>query len=96
MNGGFLVVTTKTFDRSLKRLAKQNSEIVDMFESLLRLLEHDPHNISRRLDIKKLTAVESGDGQWRIRSGVYRLRYDIDGNRVILHSINHRRQAYGS
>ena len=63
-----------------------------MFEALLLVL--DPQNVSRRYDIKKLGGIDQGDGQWRIRSGVYRLRYDIEDHRVILHSINHRKEAY--
>jgi mRNA-degrading endonuclease RelE of RelBE toxin-antitoxin system len=44
--------------------------------------------------IKKLTDVEPGEGQWRVRSGAYRLRYDIQDGIVTLHSINHRKDAY--
>lgn len=58
------------------------------------VLRRDPLNTSRRYQIKKLTNVGHGDGQWRIRSGVYRLRYDIEGDAVTLHSINHRSEAY--
>ena len=38
--------------------------------------------------------VEPGGGQWRIRSGIYRLRYDVVGRDVVLYSVNHRREAY--
>jgi mRNA-degrading endonuclease RelE of RelBE toxin-antitoxin system len=65
-----------------------------MFEELLYALRADPQNRSGRHKIKKLIDVKRGDGQWRIRSGVYRLRYDIDGQIVTLHSISHRRDAY--
>jgi mRNA-degrading endonuclease RelE of RelBE toxin-antitoxin system len=58
------------------------------------ILETDPLNTSRQYNIKKLVGVEPGDGAWRIRSGVYRLRYDVAGTTVTLHSINHRRNAY--
>jgi mRNA-degrading endonuclease RelE of RelBE toxin-antitoxin system len=54
-------------------------------------LRRDPLNTSRRHQIKKLTNVEHGDCQWRICSAVYRLRYDIEGDTVTIHSINHRR-----
>jgi len=90
----FRVFSTAAFERSVKRLAKKNPRIPDVLEQLLRVLETDPLNTSRRHNIKKLTGVDAGDGQWRIRAGVYRLRYDIDGNTVTLHSINHRREAY--
>jgi len=94
MPSAFQVFSTAAFDRSLKRLAKKHPGIPGVFEELLAVLQADPLNTSHRHNIKKLTAVESGDGQWRIRIGVYRLRYDVEGSRVTLHSINHRRDAY--
>jgi mRNA-degrading endonuclease RelE of RelBE toxin-antitoxin system len=90
----FRVFTTAAFDRSIKRLAKKNPDIPDMFEGLVTTLAADPQNTSRKHSIKKLTNVDAGDGQWRIRSGVYRLRYDVQGDVVTLHSINHRKDAY--
>ncbi len=94
MPAAFRVFTTRAFDRSIKRLAKKNPDIPEIFEELLSILSTDPLNTSRRYHIKKLTNVEPGDGQWRIRSGVYRLRYDVEGDAVTLHSINHRSEAY--
>lgn len=94
MRDAFEVTTTRAFDRSMKRLAKSDVRISVLFERLLAVLSNDPYNTSRRYDITKLTDVDQGDGQWRIRTGVYRLRYDIEGRNVILHSINHRREAY--
>ena len=92
MAAQFEIITTTSFSRSLKKLASKNPEITELFESLLTVLERDPLNLSRRHPIKKLTNVEVG--QWRIRAGVYRLRYDVSGNTVVLHTINHRSNAY--
>lgn len=78
----------------MRKLAKRNPEISEVFGDLVEILAGDPQNTSRKHSIKKLTDVEVGNGQWRIRSGVYRLRYDIDANIVTLHSINHRKDAY--
>jgi mRNA-degrading endonuclease RelE of RelBE toxin-antitoxin system len=78
----------------MKRLAKKDPSIPDVFDDLLKILAADPQNASRQHSIKKLTDVEAGEGQWRIRAGVYRLRYDIRGEMVTLHSINHRKDAY--
>ena len=94
MPGSFRVLTTAAFDRSMRRLAKKNPGISEVFEDLVHILATDPQNTSRKHKIKKLTGVEAGDGQWRIRSGVYRLRYDVEGDLVMLHSINHRKDAY--
>lgn len=94
MPSTFRVLSTAAFERSIKRLARKNPEIPKIFESLFPILEVDPQNVSRRYNIKKLVNVTSGEGQWRIRAGVYRLRYDVDGDAVTLHSINHRSEAY--
>lgn len=94
MPAAFRVLSTAAFDRALKRLAKKHPDIPDIFEELLTILESDPLNTSRQYNVKKLVDVEPGDGAWRIRSGVYRLRYDVSRTTVTLHSINHRSNAY--
>jgi mRNA interferase RelE/StbE len=33
-------------------------------------------------------------GQWRIRVGDYRIRYDIEGEQVLLYRVRHRREIY--
>jgi mRNA-degrading endonuclease RelE of RelBE toxin-antitoxin system len=88
----FKILATASFSRSLKKLATKYSEIPEVYEGLLNVLQHDPLNLSHRHPIKKLTNIEVG--QWRIRAGVYRLRYDVAGDTVVLHSINHRSAAY--
>ena len=90
----FRIIFTKAFERTLKKLSKKNPEVAEVYESMLRTLESDPLNISRRHQIKKLTDVDAGDGRWRIRSGDYRLRYDVHNQMVVLHSIRRRDKAY--
>ena len=92
MAAHFEIIATASFSRSLKKLVRKNPEITELVESLLTALERDPLNLSRRYPIKKLTNIAVG--QWRIRDGVYRLRYDVSGHRVVLHTINHRSNAY--
>jgi len=41
---------------------------------------------------KKLVNVETG--QWRFRIGNYRLRYDVEGNKILLYRIRHRKDIY--
>jgi mRNA-degrading endonuclease RelE of RelBE toxin-antitoxin system len=94
MPSGFRILSTAAFDRSFKRLAKKHPEIPDVLGRLVGILATDPLNTSRQYNIKKLAGVEPGDGVWRIRFGVYRLRYDVAGTTVTLHSINHRSNAY--
>ncbi len=88
----FKILVTASFSRSLKKLASKNSEVPEVYETMLEVLQRDPLNLSRRHPIKKLTNIDVG--QWRIRSGVYRLRYDVSGDTVVLHAINHRGNAY--
>lgn len=64
------------------------------FKTLMAILTEDPHNRSGRHQIKKLAGLKAGEGQWRIRWRDYRLRYDIFGQEVVLHSFRHRKEAY--
>ncbi len=63
-------------------------------EQTVEILETDPQNVTRSHDIKQLKDVKPGDGQLRIRKGEWRLRYDVSGHDVVLHSFRHRREAY--
>jgi mRNA-degrading endonuclease RelE of RelBE toxin-antitoxin system len=90
----FNVKSTPTFERGFKILTKRNHELLIKFVDLLAILTYDPYNISGRHNIKKLTNVSKGEGQWRIRMGKYRLRYDIINEDVVLHSLSHRKEAY--
>jgi len=60
----------------------------------MAILGEDPHNRSGRHPIKKLAGLRPGQGQWRIRWREYRLRYDIFGAEVVMHSFRHRKDAY--
>jgi len=54
----------------------------------IELLTEDPSEISRRHPIRKLTNVAAGAGQYRLRLGRFRFRYDIDGpNRTVYRSL---------
>ena len=90
----FKIAATGAFSRTLKKLSKKHPEVVAVYETVLGVLQVDPLNQSLRHDIKKLSGVPAGDGQWRIRIGDYRLRYDVEGETVILWSINDRKDAY--
>jgi mRNA-degrading endonuclease RelE of RelBE toxin-antitoxin system len=90
----FRVLATPAFEREFRRTAKGNTTLVDALEDLIATLQSDPHNRSGRHNIKKLAGLKPGDGQWRFRWRDYRLRYDIFGEEVVLHSFRHRREAY--
>ncbi len=88
----FKILVTASFSRTLKTLAARNPEVPGVYQAMLNVLQRDPLNLSRRHPIKKLINIDVG--QWRIRSGVYRLRYDVSGDTVLLHALNHRGEAY--
>ena len=90
----YSVLTTPAFERDFRKASKGSAELVRASEELLGVLRNDPYNRTRQHSIKKLAGLKPGDGQWRIRWRDYRLRYDIFGEEVILHSFRHRREAY--
>jgi mRNA-degrading endonuclease RelE of RelBE toxin-antitoxin system len=80
----YSVVTTSHFDRLMKKLAPKHPELVQRFEEAITDLSSDPYNKSRSYPIKKLVGVSAGEGQYRLRSGRFRFRYDIEGQEVVL------------
>lgn len=90
----FHVVASSHFARDLKRLAKRNPDLLQKMEVLKIILEQDPHNITKRFNIKKLSGIKPGRGEWRIRFGDYHLRYDIFGREVVLYVLRHRKDVY--
>ena len=94
MNGLFRVVTTPSFEREFRKASKRNSELLNALQESLAILQQDPHNRTGHHQIKKPTGVKAGEGQWRLRWWDYRLRYDVFGEEVVLHSFRHRRDAY--
>jgi len=94
MAGPFRVLTTPAFEREFRAIRKKDSALVRALEELIAILSDDPHNRGGRHQIKKLAGLKAGEGQWRVRWRDYRLRYDIFGNDVVLHSFRHRKDAY--
>ena len=88
----FRVVTTPTFNRDFRKTSKGNPILEGALQELATILAQDPHNRSGVHPIK-LKDIKSG-GRWRIRWRQYRLRYDIYGTGVVLHSFRHRKAAY--
>jgi mRNA-degrading endonuclease RelE of RelBE toxin-antitoxin system len=90
----FRVLTTPSFEREFRRISRKTVSLEAALGELVVLLAEDPYNRSGRYPIKKLVQLKSGEGQWRIRWRDYRLRYDIFGHDVVLHSFRHRKDAY--
>jgi mRNA-degrading endonuclease RelE of RelBE toxin-antitoxin system len=92
MTPGFTVLTTAHFDRLAKSLRKQHQEFTARYEEGILILREDPYNRTRRYPIKKLTNIPPGEGQYRLRLGRFRFRYDIEGQEVILSRCGLRRE----
>jgi len=83
-NKKYKVIPTNHFLRELKKIP---SEIAGLVKEKKEELAIDPHQ-GKKLTNKKI-------GQWRIRvTKDYRLRYDIEGDEVVLITIQNRRDVY--
>jgi mRNA-degrading endonuclease RelE of RelBE toxin-antitoxin system len=60
-------------------------------EAFATLRSH-PYNRTRRHQIKKLENISPGKGQYRLRLGRWRFRYDIEGQDVVLYYCGLRRE----
>ena len=80
----FSVCVTARFERDYRRLLKGHTDLAADYETVLSVLHTDPYNRSRSRPIRTLEQVAGGDGQYRIRCGRFRFRYDIDGTSVYL------------
>ena len=92
MSTVFSVTTTRRFDRELKKLASRHDSLSEIIRAVLEALRSDPYNLSRQYAIKKLEAVPANEGQYRIRSGRFRFRYDVEGQTVCLKACSLRRE----
>lgn len=94
MDPPFRIVTTAAFESDTRKRTRAHRKLADVIEQMIAALEIDPCNVKREHDIRKLAGVKPGDGQWRMRRGKYRLRYDVFGRDVVLHSFRHRKESY--
>jgi mRNA-degrading endonuclease RelE of RelBE toxin-antitoxin system len=93
MSPAFSVRTTPRFDRLARSLRKQHpGDFSDQLETALAILGADPHNRSGRHPIRKLQGIAEGEGQYRLRLGRWRFRYDILADQVVLHYAGLRRE----
>jgi mRNA-degrading endonuclease RelE of RelBE toxin-antitoxin system len=88
----YRVLTSTHFDRLIKKLIPKHSDLLGRFEEALSLLSVDPLNSTKKYPIKKLQGVPPGEGQYRLRSGRFRFRYDVMGKEVHLHYCGLRRE----
>lgn len=80
----YQIIPTKTFLKDLEK--RVNPQYARQIEKVIDKLAKNPYQGI------KLTSIKIG--QWRIRIGDYRIRYDIEENKVILLRILHRKDIY--
>ena len=93
MTPAFEVRTTAHFDRDFRGLLRQHRELVSRYARIIGILQTDPYNRTFSHPIKKLEGVAAGDGQYRIRAGRFRFRYDIEEKVVYLKTCELRREG---
>jgi mRNA-degrading endonuclease RelE of RelBE toxin-antitoxin system len=77
----FVVQTSPHFERLFKKLRKRHPRLPELFRDVIEILEIDPYNRSREHSIKKLAGPQE-DGQYRLKLGRFRFRYDVIGQVV--------------
>ena len=93
MTAPFAVFVTARFERDYRALLNGHRTLATEYQAVIAALQTDPHNRTRKHAIRKLEQVEAGDGQYRIRSGRFRFRYDIVGPSVYLKACSLRREG---
>jgi mRNA interferase RelE/StbE len=77
------LVISNRFRRDLRRL---DAETHRRILSALEALQQNPYQGNRLTNVRI--------GQWRMRVGDYRIRYDIEGGRILLYRVRHRKDIY--
>ena len=90
----YRVIVLPGFEREVRRLRTRFPRVYTNLLRAIELLETDPYNLEGQANLRKLVDVPAGEGQFRLRLGDYRLRYDVVGDEVILHSMRPRRESY--
>jgi mRNA interferase RelE/StbE len=79
----YTLVISNRFRRDLRRL---DAQVHRRVLAALEALQADPYQGQQLTDVQI--------GQWRMRVGDHRIRYDIEGDRVLLYRVRHRRDIY--
>jgi len=91
MTPAFTVRTSPHFERLATAQLKKHSEFAALLRRAIEILQIDPYNQGRIHAIRKLAGPQT-DGQWRLRLGRWRFRYDIAGQTVELKYCGLRRE----
>ena len=87
MPASFTVQLTPSFLEDLERLP---TSVQGKILEAVKHLETNPFSPPPK--IRKLKGM--GVGQWRLRIGFYRVRFDVIGREVVLYRVRHRKEIY--
>ena len=76
MTPPFPIRGTPRFERMTQKLIKHHPELRALLSRVREILSSDPYNRTFSHPIKKLTGAAEGEGQYRLRLGRWRFRYD--------------------
>lgn len=80
----YVILITKNCKKDIEKL---DGVIQKRIAKKLSYLKSNPIEISKKL-------IDFEQGQYRFRVGDFRICFDIDGNKIILNRIRHRREVY--
>jgi len=86
MTKAYRLVPSKKFLRDAKKLPAESKAHL---ARILAELKKDPYS---GRDLKKLSNVSAG--QWRLRFGDYRIRYDIQNDEIWVITVRHRKDIH--
>ena len=93
MTGAFSVHSTPHYERLFRKLFRSVPDLPAIQTRAREILEADPYNRSREHNIKKLEGIARGEGQYRLRLGRLRFRYDVFDQEVWLLYCGMRREG---
>lgn len=80
----YVILLTKNARRDVEKL---DGVLQKRIAKKLIYLKKDPIRLSKPL-------IDFEQGQYRFRVGDFRICFDIDGNKIVIHRIRHRREVY--
>jgi len=81
---GYVILLTKNAKKDIDR---HDSVIQKRIAKKLIYLKSDPVNLSKPL-------IDFEQGQYCFRVGDFRLCFDIDGDKIVVNRIRHRKEVY--
>lgn len=88
----YSLIRTARFERHAKKLTRRHKDFLATTEMAYAMLLTDPRNeTGKRYPITKLANLTgTTNGEWRLKLGKFRFRYDVIGDTVLLQTCFYR------